>query len=106
MPTTPEPPPNSIATDESDHVWWRGDDGVWHCDCDELEWSWEQIVADATGELTVGDLTRTSDKRDECGCHRECTTLPHQCDRPCSWPNCLTEAEHRQLCDELDQEIG
>jgi hypothetical protein len=40
------------------------------------------------------------DKRDECGCHRECTTLPHHCERPCVWPSCLTEAEHLQLAAE------
>jgi hypothetical protein len=41
------------------------------------------------------------DKRDECGCHRDCTTLPHDCDQPCRWPNCLTEAEHRALAGEV-----
>jgi hypothetical protein len=40
------------------------------------------------------------DKRDECGCHRECTTLPHACAVPCRWPDCLTEAERFQLCEE------
>jgi hypothetical protein len=45
------------------------------------------------------------DKRDECGCHRECTTLPHDCAHPCSWPSCLTEAEHEQLADEVMAEL-
>lgn len=44
------------------------------------------------------------DKRDECGCHRECTVAddtlgvpPHECEVPCVWPKCLTEAESYQL---------
>lgn len=37
------------------------------------------------------------DKRDECGCHRECIMLPHECDKPCVWPECLTVDEHAQL---------
>lgn len=48
----------------------------------------------------MGDRV-TADKRDECGCHRECTNLPHECDRKCVWPSCLTEAEYQQLLDEL-----
>jgi hypothetical protein len=39
----------------------------------------------------------TADKRDECGCHRDCTTEPHECEKPCRWPDCLTEAEHAEL---------
>ncbi len=52
------------------------------------------------------------DKRDECGCHRECThppegddilgIPPHTCAVPCRWPACLTEAEQRALLAELD----
>lgn len=42
------------------------------------------------------------DKRDECGCHRDCTVLPHDCDHPCIWPDCLSEAEHQTLRDELE----
>jgi hypothetical protein len=41
------------------------------------------------------------DKRDECGCHRDCGYEPHQCQRPCQWPACLTDAEHEALCAEL-----
>lgn len=44
------------------------------------------------------------DKRDECGCHRDCTTLPHDCDVPCRWPNCMTEGEHQELVDQLRRE--
>jgi hypothetical protein len=44
------------------------------------------------------------DKRDECGCHRECSMLPHGCEKPCSWPHCLTEAEIQALCAELEQD--
>jgi hypothetical protein len=42
-----------------------------------------------------------SDKPDECGCHRGCTTLPHDCANPCQWPTCLTEAEAQQLADDV-----
>lgn len=45
------------------------------------------------------------DKRDECGCHRGCTTDPHECERPCQWPGCLTEAEHAQLAAEIEAEM-
>ena len=41
------------------------------------------------------------DKRDQCGCHRECEWLLHQCDNPCRWPTCLTEGEHGQLLETL-----
>jgi hypothetical protein len=44
------------------------------------------------------------DKRDECGCHRSCITLPHECEKPCVWPNCLTEVEHEQLAAEIETE--
>lgn len=37
------------------------------------------------------------DKRDECGCHRTCTVLPHDCEVPCHWPSCLTEFIGRGL---------
>jgi hypothetical protein len=40
------------------------------------------------------------DKREECGCHKGCTMLPHECEKPCSWPKCLTEEEAKQLADE------
>lgn len=43
----------------------------------------------------------TPDKRDQCGCHRGCTTLPHDCDKPCVWPVCLTNEEAGVLLDEL-----
>lgn len=46
------------------------------------------------------------DKRDECGCHRNCTTLPHECAKPCQWPNCLTDAESQQLADECMAELA
>jgi hypothetical protein len=42
------------------------------------------------------------DKRDECRCHRECTTLPHGCAKPCRWPACLTPTEEAELLAELD----
>jgi hypothetical protein len=42
-----------------------------------------------------------ADKRDECGCHRTCITLPHECERPCVWPSCLTVEEAKQLADEI-----
>jgi hypothetical protein len=48
------------------------------------------------------------DKRDECGCHRDCTQsldlfvpLDHVCSNPCRWPGCLTEEEHQQLLESL-----
>lgn len=40
-------------------------------------------------------------KRDECGCHEGCTTLAHECDKKCVWPNCLTEEEHQELLAEM-----
>jgi len=45
------------------------------------------------------------DKRDECGCHRECTTLEHECENPCIWPNCLTPEEHEELADEIMEDL-
>lgn len=41
------------------------------------------------------------DKRDECGCHKGCTMLPHDCEKPCTWPDCLTEAEQQKLADDV-----
>ena len=46
------------------------------------------------------------DKRDECGCHRECRMDFHECDRPCVWPNCLTDDEHAELLREVEKELG
>jgi hypothetical protein len=46
----------------------------------------------------------TGDKRDECGCHRGCTWLPHDCAVPCVWPDCLTEGEHRDLVDAIEDD--
>jgi hypothetical protein len=37
------------------------------------------------------------DQRDECRCHRECTVLPHECEKPCIYPDCLNEAEVKAL---------
>lgn len=47
----------------------------------------------------------SADKRDECGCHRECITLPHECETPCRWPGCLTPDEERALVAELEVEL-
>lgn len=33
------------------------------------------------------------DQREVCGCHRECTWMPHDCSVPCSWPSCLSETD-------------
>lgn len=50
-----------------------------------------------------------SDKRDECGCHRDCTVEmfgpQHECEKPCRWPGCLTEEEHAELCAGLEREF-
>jgi len=46
----------------------------------------------------------TADKRDECGCHKGCVTYPHQCEKKCVWPDCLTEAEHAELSAELERD--
>lgn len=43
------------------------------------------------------------DKRDECGCHRECIVLPHDCDKPCVWPQCLTEEETAEVLRDLNE---
>lgn len=43
------------------------------------------------------------DARDACGCHRECTTYDHECDVPCQWPSCLSEAEQQELADSICQ---
>jgi hypothetical protein len=45
------------------------------------------------------------DKRDECGCHRECVMTPHVCERPCEWPSCLTDAEHAALLVEVKRSL-
>lgn len=41
------------------------------------------------------------DKRDECGCHRECTVLEHECEHPCEWPSCLTDEEQAELAADI-----
>lgn len=41
------------------------------------------------------------DKRDECGCHPECTVLNHECAVPCRWPVCLTSLEQEELLNEF-----
>lgn len=43
------------------------------------------------------------DKRDECGCHRTCTVLPHDCERPCIWPQCLTPEEEAEVVRDLEE---
>lgn len=48
-------------------------------------------------------MAAVTDKREECGCHRYCTTEPHWCWKPCEWPACLTEEEHAELLAELDE---
>lgn len=44
------------------------------------------------------------DKREVCDCHRDCTVLPHECEKPCRWPACLTPEGERELMDELEAE--
>lgn len=44
------------------------------------------------------------DKRIECGCHRGCTMLPHECEKPCVWPSCLSEEEEQQLLKEIEED--
>lgn len=44
------------------------------------------------------------DKRDECGCHKRCIVLPHDCEKKCVWPNCLTEEEHAELGADLEKD--
>lgn len=50
------------------------------------------------------------DKRDECGCHPDCTwdwlkgVRDHACDKPCEWPACLTDKENDELLAELEGE--
>ena len=44
------------------------------------------------------------DKHDECGCHRGCVTLPHECAKPCVWPGCLTADEVEELDRQLEQD--
>lgn len=46
----------------------------------------------------------TTDKRDECGCHRTCTVLPHECAVPCVWPSCLTDEELAAVDAELAED--
>lgn len=46
------------------------------------------------------------DKRLECGCHIGCVTYPHECEKPCVWPSCLTEEERKQLAAEVIDEYG
>lgn len=45
-----------------------------------------------------------TDKRDECGCHRTCMVLEHDCVKPCVWPKCLTPEEHQVLKDSITEE--
>lgn len=53
----------------------------------------------------VVDTPTMPDKRDECGCHKGCTMLPHDCHKPCRWPECLTEAEQRQLAEDVLRDL-
>lgn len=53
-----------------------------------------------------GPVTRRKDKRGECGCHRGCTVLPHDCDEPCRWPGCLTPEEAGELAASIARETG
>jgi hypothetical protein len=46
------------------------------------------------------------DKRDVCGCHRDCSWMQHDCEVPCVWPNCLTDADHDEIDAELAAEEG
>lgn len=46
-----------------------------------------------------------TDKRDECGCHKGCTTLPHECEKPCEWPSCLTPEESAELVEKISKEL-
>lgn len=48
--------------------------------------------------------TVTTDKRDECGCHRECTVTPHFCLIQCTWPACLNDEQVAQLLAEMDDD--
>jgi hypothetical protein len=40
-------------------------------------------------------------KPDECGCHPGCTVLPHDCEKPCEWPSCLTPEEEAELAADI-----
>lgn len=46
------------------------------------------------------------DKREECGCHRECSTQPHACAVPCRWPACLNAAETAELAQDIASDPG
>lgn len=46
-----------------------------------------------------------ADKRDECGCHRECTMTDHLCERPCRWPACLTAEEEAELVEKINRDL-
>lgn len=41
---------------------------------------------------------------DECGCHPGCTTLPHECEKPCTWPKCMSEAETAEFIAEMERD--
>lgn len=45
------------------------------------------------------------DKREECGCHKDCTYDPHECDKPCRWPACLTPEEEAELVEKISKEL-
>lgn len=42
---------------------------------------------------------------DECGCHRECVTTPHECEKPCTWPLCMSEEEQQKLAQEIADDL-
>lgn len=67
----------------------------------------EWHAADAYGALAAAVLrhVRGADKRDACGCHKGCTTLPHECAKPCRWPACLDEVESRILAAEINADM-
>ena len=46
-----------------------------------------------------------SDKRDECGCHKDCTYVDHECPNPCWWPSCLTREESDELTEEISKDL-
>ncbi len=39
---------------DTNHEWYRSDDGIWHCRCDgdEVDWTWPAIVEDVGPTFT------------------------------------------------------
>lgn len=42
-----------VETGYPEHWWYRADDGLWYCGCeDNVAWTWREIIYDIGGDST------------------------------------------------------